>query len=219
MIVSGMKPISVLTIACTVLILLNCACAHNGESSSEAPVIKESISSDADDQAPPESEQAFYLRDLDSASSSFGMQNIFETEKAVYCVTDRALPDGSMTSFMYFSDKEAHEWLPLCGRPDCMHNSESCSAMLEGNVNMKIWLYGSHIYYMLSSSQPVLWRMKLDGSGHEKLLAFKLPEDTEFSQYMWNWYFHGKYAIAELISVNGGDREDERDIRRYMIGN
>ena len=164
--------------------------------------------------------EKFYLRELDSASSSFGNQQIFETDDAFYCVTDFKYPDGSISSIVYFSDKEHREWLPLCGRPDCMHDSENCNAVTEGSVNMKIWLYGRHIYYIvgaLGSGIPSLWRMKLDGSEHEKLLTLSAPELDDLSQYTWNWYFHAGYVFVEFITFQSKDPEEERDVYRYVV--
>ena len=121
---------------------------------------------------------------------TFRDPNDHNIKKAMICVTD----------------KEYMDWMPLCGRPDCMHDTEDCNAWLEGPASGKIWLYGDRIYDAFHyDGIPELWRMKLDGTDHEKMLRFSLPDPNDESAYSWNWTFHNKYLIANYMKMEGPD--------------
>ena len=121
---------------------------------------------------------------------------------------------GAKENKVYFSDKEHREWMPLCFKPDCFHRTSDCNAYIEGGQSLNIWAYGEHIYYMVNGgSTPQLWRMKLDGSDHEYVLAlnFFKEEENVYSEYTWSAVFHNKYLFvwfrgvkSELFAAENG---------------
>ena len=138
-------------------------------------------------------DDAFYVVDFNDAYATAGKQQIFETAASVYYLCS---PSAS-SSMIYFSDKEYKDWLPLCSKPECSHRTGDCNACIEGNTACKMWLYGRHIYYCVSGiegSDLSLWRMKLDGSDHEKLLTCS----TEGCSTVY-WVFHNKYLFLTFV--------------------
>ena len=114
---------------------------------------------------------------------------------------------------IFYSDKEEIAWVPLCGRPECSHTSGDCNAWI-GNIPNGISIYKDYIYYWKEKDNgeigTEIWRLKLDGSGHEKYK--ELPE-FNFVQ-LHRGYFYG---IAQQktgqqvwkIPVEGSDTEGE----------
>lgn len=160
-------------------------------------------------------DNAGYVRDFESNSSTPGLEQIFETDDAVYFLTPRG--DGQI----WFSDKTNKEWLPLCCKPNCMHKDDSCDSMLEGRAFGRMWLCGSYIYYSILDSgsveySPELWRMRLDGSAHEMICKVPFPNDEPYSEASWNWLFHNRYAI---ISFSGryANKDSEFIKSQYFI--
>ena len=158
----------------------------------------------------------WYVRDFESNSSTSGLEQIFETDDAVYFLTPRE--DGQIR----FSDKNNKEWLPLCSKPNCMHEGDSCDSVLEGDAHGRMWLYGRSIYYCVSDSSafetvPVLYRMRLDGSAHERLCSIPFPEDEAYTESGWSWLFHNKYVV---ISFRGGYVNESSEVskgRKFYI--
>ncbi|MBR3382592.1 MAG: hypothetical protein IKG85_06090 [Clostridia bacterium] len=113
---------------------------------------------------------------------------------------------GRQNSKVFFCDKESRDWMPLCFRPDCFHKTLDCNAYLGGRISgSTIWAYGKYIYYVLSGSgmTPSLWRMKLDGSEHERVLAFDYEKENDiYNSFTWDFYFHNKYLYAWFWGSN-----------------
>ena len=141
------------------------------------------------------------------AMATGGSNSVMETEDSVYFL---------LNGMIYMSDKEYKDFMPLCVRPDCMHDDINCNAYSDA-VNMTV--YGSCIYYVdgfyarnlfkdgkyieylaeysyedieagLHAPEdfvyPALWRMQLDGTAHEKLLDLPVPE-TDFIPDVNGW--------------------------------
>lgn len=72
---------------------------------------------------------------------------------------------------IYYFDKETHEQYPVCSKPECQHNDESCTAVL-GWTEYRggIWYYADKLYLVKNSGGYTwLYRMDTDGSNREKL--------------------------------------------------
>ena len=146
---------------------------------------------------------SFYTVDLCSVYASAGMEQIFETEETVYYLCFTSANEYQL----FFSDKCNKEWLPLCGKPNCQHTTADCSSILEGDASNKVWLYGSHIYYLIRTdtegrSALELWRMELDGSAHDKLCTYFEDRENSGAAYAYEWYFHNKYAVVMYHLIN-----------------
>lgn len=159
---------------------------------------------------------SFYTMDLGCFASA-GVEQLLETEETLYYLC--STPGGETR--LYFSDKSNKEWLPLCGKPNCLHRTEDCESVLEGNASNKVWLYGSHIYYLVRTEQsrgPELWRMKLDGSSHEKLCAPFENEKNTGAMYSYDWYFHNKYAIVLYHTLDSEKPGGQTQVYRLDLG-
>ena len=159
---------------------------------------------------------SFYTMDL-SCFASAGVEQLLETEETLYYLC--STPGGETR--LYFSDKSNKEWLPLCGKPNCLHSTEDCESVLEGNASNKVWLYGSHIYYLVRTEEshgPELWRMKLDGSSHEKLCTpFENAKNTG-AMYSYDWYFHNKYAIVLYHTLDSEETGGQTQAYKLELG-
>ncbi|MBR3383547.1 MAG: hypothetical protein IKG85_11015 [Clostridia bacterium] len=151
-------------------------------------------------------DEVFYIVDYSMDTVQGVMQRIFGTEDSVYYLAS----DGPSGGRILFSDKQNKGWLPLCSKPNCTHDSPDCDSYIEGDAFGRIWLYGRHIYYIVTdddgSGSLSLWRMKLDGGAHERLRGISAPEDHVYNGWRWTWSFHNKYAI---LSFSGDALDDE----------
>ena len=151
-----------------------------------------------------------YVFEFNTARNTTFAQQIFETDDSIYCI--ERLSAHSYEELIYFSDKEYQDWMPLCSKPNCIHNSEDCNAMPEGYAANRMWIYGRHIYYAVSDTSSdglgrniELWRMKLDGSDHERLFNYSIHDSDKYKEackitpptLSYGWYFHDKYFIIK----------------------
>ena len=158
--------------------------------------------------------------ELDFSSAYAGVQNerLFIHGNTVYYLCFAGDGKKDLTQMIYISDIVNKEWMPLCGRPDCMHNDKDCSAFLEFEPLSAMWPYGDHIYYitqdfLADNDDPFLWRMGLDGYDHERLLEITPPDTETRYSYEWDWVFFGKYAVITYMT----DNENETSPNRYTF--
>ncbi len=141
-----------------------------------------------------------YVRDFRPTTLGlFGVNNnIVETDDSVF-----VLGGG----YLYFSDKEYRDFMPLCARPNCLHNDDECDARLD--TKNGIWLYGSYIWFITNergilddANKDPLWlcRMRLDGTKHERVLKFYEGDpDFEVKMNSWDFYSTNKYLRASHV--------------------
>lgn len=158
--------------------------------------------------APAQTQEAIVDFDFPDYSSFRGFDgnstNIFETEDSIYICSQ---------GWVYFSDKEYKDWMPLCPRPDCKHDTEDCGAYIgTGSIQ-----YGDgYIYYMEGTGfdasalkYPVLCRMKLDGNGHERIAEIPQlqPRDESFHPYSnrWDCFASNKYFFLRGVFYDFGE--------------
>ena len=200
-----MKRTIVFMLALSVL-LTAAACRPAGDSVKETPAPTEAVQTActaeptaAETETPNKNDIS--VMDFDSAYCNSGIQQIIAANNSIYFTCEKYDEKLHTTyAIVYFSDKEYKEWMPLCSRPDCMHNNKDCNAVLEDCASLKMWLYGDHIYYMLNEGEsaamvPELWRMKLDGTDHERLKVPKLTldGDAEYDGYSSGIRFHNAF--------------------------
>lgn len=165
--------------------------------------------------------EKFYCFDYRCACGSGGVQMAAETDDTVYFLLDH---------FMYFSDKDYKEWMPLCPRPDCDHKSANCNAYLKSICGF--FIYGNYIWYIedlrpedpqvgetvsRNYTEPALCRMRLDGTQHERVVRLPVPE-TSFKTYEndWSAFNSGKYVIVKYRAFKNERRlEDEKHYYVY----
>ena len=142
---------------------------------------------------------------------------ILETEDTVYYLFE---------NYLYFSDKEYKDFMPLCSKPNCDHTDEECDAYVY--TKSGIWIYGDHIYYVdavfdeddeIPYTEPALWRLKLDGSQHEKVMQLPLPDyGYEPFRNTWEYTYTNKYLrVTNSAYENETIRAGEGDWRTYII--
>ena len=200
----------IITIILTIIMLLSLASCGTG--GAPAPTAEPT-------EAP--ADKPFYTVNLGTTSYCSSRQPVCETESSIYFLCE----ETATQYIVYFSDKEYHDWMPLCGKPECDHKTSSCNARLEGYAGGSIWLYGDHLYYFVENERTGepetidLYRMDLDGSDHEKLLQCELPLSAQNgTNYSWYWFFHNKYAFLQLACskqiIDSG--EIEVDVTMYF---
>ena len=209
----------IITIILTIMMLLSLAsCGTGGNPDpSPAPTGEAGVSSSVPTAAPivsptdkpeetPGESTDFPAADMNSLFANFDKELVCDTEDSFYYLRSIRSLQGTPISIVYVTDKEYRDWMPLCGRPDCMHDNSNCNARLEGFAYGKIWRFGEHIYYVFLGDEgvenPELWRMKLDGSDHEKLLELSRPDPNADGSWSWNWTFHNKYLIVDYKNLN-----------------
>ena len=121
-----------------------------------------------------------------------------ETDETVYLLSGNIL---------HFSDKAYKDWMPLCARPDCLHDSADCDAYL--NTICGIALFDRYIYYVDINTgrhnenikKPVLCRMRFDGSQHEEVCPLPVPK-VSFEPFSndWTGIFTDKYLIVRYTA-------------------
>lgn len=137
-----------------------------------------------------------------STFGSLGRTEIIETSTAVYYLDD---------TILRFSDKDGMDLLPLCSRPNCMHNNEDCDAWVD--TGSGIWSFNGHVYWVESIDNidvlkegPRLFRMKLDGTAHEQLLRLPIHEfDFKPTSATWSIFYTNKYLDCTYTAFNEED--------------
>ncbi|NJP40688.1 hypothetical protein HCH52_06440 [Oscillospiraceae bacterium HV4-5-C5C] len=118
------------------------------------------------------------MRQSDSEPGSF-----VETNFGCYYLRDH---------FIYYADRGSTDYVKLCGRPDCTHDSEDCNAYIGSET---FTYYKDEIYYCqyeTSEDKPryELWKMQADGSQHEKVKTIYTASNSTLSM---QGYFHQGY--------------------------
>ncbi|MBO4847647.1 MAG: hypothetical protein J5586_00640 [Clostridia bacterium] len=110
------------------------------------------------------------------------VSTLLETEDVYYF-----RPHGD--HFMYWCEKDGSDYGVLCGKPECEHDggngeakNEDCNGFLGMDGKQFSWIADGKIYYMqglpLGRSEECcrIYRMNLDGTGHEFVRAIPWPE-------------------------------------------
>ena len=189
----------IITIILTIIMLLSLAsCGTGGNPDpSPAPTSGAPVPTAEPMEEPAEDFSVWNYNDNSGAS-------IWMTADSIYVVTKLG---GVSAPKIMFSDREYHDWMALCARPDCMHRDMSCNAYFDGTGSSEMNICGEYIYYFatqiygigdyVTDSYPDLWRMRLDGSGHEKLAHFVPERGAEAGGAEGlSLYLFGTYAIV-----------------------
>lgn len=149
---------------------------------------------------PGEKSYCFDFRRTAEGSLITAYTPILETNEAVYY-----LFDGNL----YFSDKVYKEFLPLCAKPNCDHESKNCDAKIDA-MNMHIWIYDRYIYYVIDNvaegesaevTHPSLCRMRLDGTRHEEVMHLPEQQLDYTPEYTdWGMFFSSKYLFVTHVA-------------------
>ena len=98
-------------------------------------------------------------------------------------------PLGAAPARIYYIDPETGENGILCGKPDCMHDSEDCGACINSNGH-GFTIYQDKIYwYTKSVSDKKLMCEDLDGTNRREIMSL----DKEFEWFVTDKSFIGIY--------------------------
>ncbi|MDD2212988.1 MAG: hypothetical protein PHR21_00355 [Oscillospiraceae bacterium] len=99
--------------------------------------------------------------------------------------------------FIYYADRGSTNYVKLCGRPDCTHDSEDCNAYIGSDT---FSYYEDEIYYCqyeTSEDKPryELWKMQADGSQHEKVKTIYTASSSTLS--LQGFFHQGYYYFTD----------------------
>ena len=114
---------------------------------------------------------------------------------------------------MYY-DNNSDSAIPLCGRPECLHDDRDCNAYCGYDDVLTIQFYNGKLYYVTEGLDVMV--MECDGSKHR--LIYNLF-DAEFPRSNTYWYFHHGYLIVrgDYNYISNGDPQCRREIRAYSL--
>ena len=111
--------------------------------------------------------------------SSF--ESFITTKQAIYCRRD---------GVVLFCPTGAREFIPLCGKPDCAHNSGECNAWV--GFGSGLGYYKNRLFAVISErnkgSDNLLVSMKLDGTDRREVLelpALIAPDGSRGGMYYY----------------------------------
>lgn len=174
-----------LTAALLLCVAFSLGCAGNGggdalatQAAQTPDAVQQTDAAPVQTSLPDDEQKEAFDYDFPDYSSFRGFDGlstrIVETEDSIYI---------DYCGWLYFSDKEYKEFMPLCPRPDCRHDTEDCSSYI-GSTSIQ---YGNgYIYYMEGTdldpstlNYPSLCRMKADGTAHERIFTLPEPEPRD----------------------------------------
>ena len=98
---------------------------------------------------------------------------ICTTDDTIYYAKEISGINGGLSHILIMLyDKATGISLPLCGKPECLHDDKNCNAYVEDthlNFFSGPYIYDNKLYYSLKTS---IWRMNLDGTAREQLRTF-----------------------------------------------
>jgi hypothetical protein len=167
----------------------------------------------------PNLRMGYYRAGVNNGSVAVGANGIYAVK----------MPLMGSDRFIYYADNQSNQILPLCARPDCMHNGSDCNAHLY--LGGDITYSGGYLYAMEGEGFPSefthLIRMNPDGSGRVvicDLLSFVKKKDggeiifckmmTEgyciFSSYYW------KVVTDTTPELDNSGNPDENHVTKDM---
>ena len=180
-------------ITLTLLLALLCACG----TTSRYPT---------DNEYHPETDCAFYL------ASFYSGTRLAETEKGIYFSVNNTL--------LYF-DYDTMDSIPLCSKPNCMHNNETdpekqaqCEAYFPAiSWYSRVYLYNQSLYVFhrtgIGSQYSALTKVSLDGTERKTLFTFECFIPSYAIVHRGRFY-----CVVETVSENA---ERFGELRSYSL--
>lgn len=144
------------------------------------------------------------------------VEKVAESSESYYYLSE-------FNKFVYIIDKTSKKCMPLCNKPDCLHDKESmpenCNAYL-GTMANNIVLYNDYLYY--SSSREItdkdgvvhtvyeINKITLDGSS--KSNVFSTEEYT-----IWSFKIHRGYIYADMSLIDSEGCSEWSNSALYKI--
>ena len=124
---------------------------------------------------------------------------------------------GNVCLFLYYRDKATGATAPVCNKPECMHNDESCNAYL-GRVTALNY-YSGKLFYVIDSAfnktgskQTALCEVNLDGGGHKELLTF---HQSVYQFCIHRGYLY--YATTDYGTISGKEDSTQTTMQFYRL--
>lgn len=151
-----------------------------------------------------------YLPDYDADPSYIHTQStiypVCSTETTIYSYPKVSLDNGNA---VLFTDKETGISMPLCGKPECLHNDESCNAYALDAMGLTV--YDGRLYWY-DRNDYAIYRIKLDGTGRETVCRTARdcldPSGTNPCAMFHRGYFY--FGISEHVVIGGQPMEQYR---------
>ena len=127
------------------------------------------------------------------------------TEDTIYSFYDGV---GVKRIMITYTDKATGISGPLCGRPECLHEDETCNAYVHDyfyGYSFSLCTYGGKLYWIDGGSEIV--RTNLDGTDRETVCRVWAPE-YEINYHSTVLFHRGYvyYATAQKKIVNGEEK-------------
>ncbi|MCM1539428.1 MAG: DUF5050 domain-containing protein [bacterium] len=164
--------------------------------------------------------------EADTIESDFGYPRVAESENGYY-VWERINQDRFYPRLL-FIDKESGRAVPLCNKPDCVHEGEECNAYFADSTSEKGGVYKGYLQYdkgdlyaigLSEDAYISLFRIKADGSAEWEISAklyrtdyavtghFNPPELLIDDGYVYFVDWYQKVQKLERMPIGGGEPE------------
>ena len=113
----------------------------------------------------------------------------------------------STLNYLYVIDKKTHKCMPLCTRPDCLHENEKPSYNCEASDKGGIVFYMNSLYYQTEEEKTDangvkyrVWEIcRMNPDGTDKTVVFQTSEFL-----IWRFKMHRGYIYMEISYPNDG---------------
>ncbi len=228
-----MKPVRIFTVFLFVLCLLLChGCEENSNVSAGIfTPAKPDGSYEANLELISNNEQAgdsTYISGIRTGvhRSSLVSSQAFEcTDDGVYYLAlapvdfyvDGVFYPGSNAMYLFFSPHDSDQFIKLCGRPDCTHDTYSCNAAYQFGMN-NICYYNGYLYIAANDWDHQggivqIYRVNLDGSNRVLICSFG---DRSYGGMNGAQFIDGIFTV-NLVKINYETGEEVYDRFYYAL--
>ncbi len=201
----------------TVLALVGCQRQPTGTETAPTESIKPSDN-------PQQAQETYEVKDFDYRYSGFaGIYSFAEADNLYVGI-------GLFDSFLRYYDKITGESGVLCGKPECLHNDDSCGGLIF-RLSKGLCLYDGKLYWVGGNREaegggsgteaytPGVYCMKTDGTGRKKISS-EAFESFIRSHKTLSCYFHRDYLYLLTVKdiVSEGAPSQRYELFRTAVG-
>lgn len=121
---------------------------------------------------------------------------------------------GDTSGYLYYKDKISVKIVPLCNKPDCLHNDDTCNSYI-GQVKSLVW-YDGNAYYVRDglsiAGNDTLYQLLPGGSGYKELLCF-----SEAISYLTIHRGYVYYVTTDYGTIPGKEGTTETTMCLYRL--
>ena len=121
----------------------------------------------------------------------------------LYFVEENIGLQSSISYRLMVLDLENGDCMPLCGKPECTHDVETCNAQISSGI-VKLMLYQDRLYWIGGTEHNLLLSVALDGTDRKELMQL----DKELYREVWGF---GSAAIYDDVLYLCGVGRSIRD--------